>query len=175
MTTKFKLIIGLRNPGDEYKNTYHNAGALFIEYLSEQSGETGNFKPGSSNLFKYLKRGDVIFILSGVFMNESGKAIKDALNYFNINPEEALICHDDSDIKIGEYKIAFEQSAAGHKGVDSIIKTLNTNKFWRLRIGIRPPEEKVRQKAETFVLKKISAANLKKLKSVFQEAAREII
>lgn len=174
MTLKYKLIIGLGNPGDEYRQTYHNAGALFIEYLSKQDSKTENFKPNSSKLFRYLKRGDEIFVLPEVFMNESGRAIKDALNYFNVKPEEALICHDDSDIKIGEYKIAFEQSSAGHKGVDSIIKTLNTDKFWRLRIGIRPPEEKVRQKAEDFVLKKISPANLEKLELTFQKAAKEI-
>jgi len=174
MKTKFKLIAGLGNPSDKYEQTYHNAGSLFVKYLTEKEGEATRFKTSSSKLFQYSKSGEMIFLLTEVFMNESGKAIKDAIEYFNLKPEEVLICHDDSDITIGDYKITFEQSSAGHKGIDSIITTLNTNKFWRLRLGIRPAEEKVRQKAEAFVLKKISKVGLDQLKSAFEKAAQEI-
>ena len=115
-------------------------------------------------------------------MNESGRAISAAIKYFKIKPEEILIVHDDSDIEIGKYKISFGRGSAGHNGVESIIKSLKTKDFWRLRIGIRPNirinQSKIsinqRLKASAFVLKKISKKDLKILEKVFEEAAQKI-
>jgi len=89
-------------------------------------------------------------------MNESGKAVKEAVKYFRAKPEEILIIHDDSDIELGKYKISFGRGSAGHQGVESIIKSLGTKNFWRLRIGIRRTK---RKKAGEFVLKKITPAD----------------
>ena len=156
-----KIIIGLGNPDKEYANTYHNAGALFIDYLLEnRKSKIENQSASRRTKFKngkylnYLKNNEIILIKPKTFMNESGKAVLEAKKYFKAKPEEILIVHDDSDIEIGKYKISFDRGSAGHNGVESIIKSLKTKNFWRLRIGIRP--QKSKQKAEKFVLKKIS-------------------
>ena len=85
-----------------------------------------------------------------------------------------MIVQDDSDIYLGNYKLSFGRGAAGHHGVENIQATLKTKNFWRLRIGIRPPNEKLRQKSEKFVLKKITAADKKILEEVFRRAGYEI-
>lgn len=102
-------------------------------------------------------------------MNESGQFVKKALKKSGAKPEELLIVHDDSDITLGNYKLSLNRSAAGHHGVENIIKALGTKAFWRLRIGIRPLEEKIRQKSEKFVLKKISTLDKKILEETFKE------
>ena len=144
---KYRLIIALGNPGPEYATTYHNAGWLALDFLIQNlklkaenfPSETGRsltekFKKHDS--FQYLKTKDYIFIKPQTFMNESGKAVAAALKYFSakdkssangkIKFEEILIIHDDSDIELGKIKISFGQGAAGHHGVESIIKNLKT-------------------------------------------------
>lgn len=184
MEPKIKIIIGLGNPDKKYKNTYHNAGHLFVDFLIKNQ-QNSQFPIPNSQLLK-----------SEVYMNESGPFVSKIIRKSGIKPENTLIAHDDSDILIGDYKISFDRSSAGHKGIESIINALGTQKFWRLRIGIRPSPrtnadstqtnaEKLRQresaadfqvrvsprlKAEKFVLKKISASNKKILEDVFRKA-----
>ena len=102
-------------------------------------------------------------------MNQSGPVIKQALDYFKFKPQDIVVVHDDSDMTVGNYKLSFDQRSAGHKGVQSIIDALGTQKFWRLKIGIRPASEQVRQKAEEFVLKKISKKDLAILEKIFSD------
>ncbi len=107
-------------------------------------------------------------------MNESGGFVKKIVKKNNVKPEELLIIHDDSDIKMGEYKLSFGRSSAGHRGVQSIIDSLKTKNFWRLRIGIghgptRTPHGLVRKKASEIVLKKISKADMETLNKIFKE------
>lgn len=156
-----KLIIGLGNPGKEYANTYHGVGFLFIEYLN---------KCQMSNVGCQMLKSDT-------YMNESGKFVTKTLKKTGIKPKELLIVHDDSDIEIGKYKISFNRGSAGHNGVESVMKSLKTKDFWRLRIGIRPPKkilsiknQELRKKAVEFVLKKISKKDLETLEKVFKEA-----
>jgi PTH1 family peptidyl-tRNA hydrolase len=156
---KIKLIIGLGNPDKHYEDTYHNAGFLFIDYL-----KTHNLQPK---------------LKTNCYMNESGGFVKKALQKQGIKPEELFLIHDDSDLNLGKYKIAFGRGAAGHKGVESVIKALKTKDFWRLRIGIRPigPTGPIglirrigrRKKAGDFVLKKISPRNRETLEKLFEE------
>ena len=156
MEGKIKLIIGLGNPDPKYANTYHNVGHLFIDYLLKIE----NLK------FKIIK--------SGVYMNESGRFVAKMLKKYNVEIEELLIVHDDSDLQLGAYKLQSSHGAAGHHGIESIQAALKTNNFWRLRIGIRPSNEAVRQKAEEFVLKKISSENKKILETVFEEIIKKL-
>lgn len=162
---KFKLVIGLGNPGKKYENTYHNAGFLFIDDLTKKE-EVGWKK---IKTFQFCRLDDTIFAKPLVYMNSSGGAAKDALSYFKLKPEAALVIHDDSDLYIGSYKLVHGRGAGGHHGIESIIESLGTKNFWRLRIGIRPPitdKKNPRKKAEEFVLKKISAKHTKELKKV---------
>ncbi len=153
MNSDIKLIIGLGNPGPKYANTYHNVGHMAADYLA---GE------------RTLK--------SDSYMNKSGVAVANALKKYGVEAEDLLIIHDDSDIEIGKYKMDFGRGAGGHHGVESVQQHLKTNEFWRLRIGIRPPQnpDEIRMKAVEFVLKKISPSDKKILEKVFEKIAEEL-
>ncbi|MEK7464396.1 MAG: hypothetical protein AAB617_01310 [Patescibacteria group bacterium] len=144
-----KAIIGLGNPGTEYDNTYHNAGAIFIDILSKIKPE------------KRFKK-------TNGFMNESGADVKKILRLLGARTQDLLLVHDDSDLELGQYKISYGSGSAGHNGVASVIDVLGTKDFWRLRIGIRN-DKTTRQKAGGFVLKKIQLLDKKILLSVFSE------
>ncbi len=161
MSNTFKLIIGLGNPGPEYADTYHSVGLLFLDYL-EANRQNSKFEIRNS---KFLK--------SNAFMNESGAYVRKAMKKYGAKLEEILIAHDESDLALGTFKLSFDRSSAGHKGVRSIIDILGTKKFWRLRIGTRAPS-KGRMKALEFALKKISKDDKEKLLAVFEKITNEL-
>lgn len=175
-----RLLVGLGNPGREYANTYHNAGAQFIDWLAAGV----KFKKQKLFLVARLPNGAYV-AKPAIFMNESGRAVQAALSYLKITPDELLVAHDDSDIMLGECRMSFDRGGAGHNGVQSVIHTLGTQEFYRLRIGIRPPisvnprsnqgRSASRVKAGDFVLKKITPAHKKILADVFTHAFSEIL
>jgi PTH1 family peptidyl-tRNA hydrolase len=109
-------------------------------------------------------------------MNLSGKAASDALSYFKIPSTELLIVHDDSDLSIGTYKLAYDRGAGGHHGVESIVDHLNTQSFWRGRIGIRPETAPSlpRPKAGDFVLHPIRPSDIEIFSRVFDSFWKEV-
>ena len=117
----------------------------------------------------YAKIGGMIFIRPLTFMNESGRAVHDAMHVFDASAKDIIVIHDDSDIGVGEFKRADSGSSAGHKGIQSIIDHLHTEDFARIRIGIREPNELRRKKAGDFVLSPIIAADKKIFEEVFKE------
>lgn len=155
-----KLIIGIKNPGKEFENTPHNAGAFVLKQWAK------NQKMADFEFNKKLQaeisqnNGFNICLLSNTYMNESGSPISKLVKHFKIKTDDLLISHDDSDLILGKYKIQHNRGSAGHKGIESIVKSLKTKKFWRLRVGIRPTKEKSRKKAGDFVLKKFSKREL---------------
>lgn len=179
--SNIKIIMGLGNPEAEYKNTYHNAGKLMIDYLLGNLG--GSFRKKASGDFESCEAGKFFLVKPTNYMNESGKAVKAALKSFGAKADSLLIVHDDGDIEIGKYKISFGSGSAGHRGAQSVIESLGTKNFWRLRIGIRPSPRKsalsqrgsaLRLKAEEFVLKKITDIDGKLMCSAFEKAREEI-
>lgn len=170
-----KIIIGLGNPEPQYNRTYHNVGALFIDYLTIIQNSKCNLSVGGQNSkkFKSIKFNNLIIARPLTFMNESGVAVKEALKYFKLKPANLLIVHDDSDIEISKYKISFGRGSAGHNGVESIIKTLKTKNFWRVRIGIRK-KSKIRLKASDFVLKKINKDDWEILNKTFEKIKKKL-
>ena len=166
------LIIGLGNPDPALEDTYHNAGALAVKWIAEHADMDG---PGMSapkfraykNSFSYIKIGKYTFIRPLVYMNESGRAVKEALRVFEAKAGDIAIIHDDSDISIGEVKYSTGGRSAGHKGIQSIIDHLKTEDFFRIRIGIRKKNEVNRKKAEDFVLSPISIQDRETLETAF--------
>lgn len=185
--SRWCLIIGLGNCDPHYVSTYHNAGFLAWDYfLKTAETNCSCVKKGKKKLFEFFEfrnKKTIIFVKPATLMNESGAAVATSLRHFQIKTEKILLAHDDSDIAIGKFKFSFGRGAAGHHGVESVVKNLGTQNFWRLRIGIRPadlsvsvplPRLIVRKKAGDFVLKKITAADKIILEEVFQKAALEI-
>jgi PTH1 family peptidyl-tRNA hydrolase len=183
---KIKAILGLGNPAQEYQDTYHNVGANLIDFLASDL----TFKKPFQKHFEYAQlflsnirinplnqhesASGLILIRPLVFMNQSGRVVRETVSYFKLKPEEIAVAHDDSDMTLGNYKISFDQRSAGHKGVQSVVDILKTQKFWRIKIGIRPPQEKVRKKSEEFVLKKINQYSKKIIGELFERIYQEI-
>jgi PTH1 family peptidyl-tRNA hydrolase len=122
-------------------------------------------------LFMYCSDGDFIFAKSLLFMNDSGQAVYEAFKKFDTTPDHLVVLHDESDLPVGNYKISFDRSSGGQKGVQSIIDHIGTQAFWRVRIGIRPASENVRKKAGEFVLSRVKKSDEKIFEKIFEEAA----
>ena len=171
-------ILGLGNPGSDYENTYHSVGNALINLLAKKI-ETAPFKMSPAKKIEYSKKPGLILIKSRVFMNESGEILDEIRKISKLEPRCLIVAHDDSDIEIGKFKLAFGRSSAGHHGVESIIRRLKTKAFWRLRIGIRPKTEKSsfapRKKASQLVLRKIGSEGEKLLQLAFTGAIEKII
>ncbi|MGC8881117.1 MAG: aminoacyl-tRNA hydrolase [Minisyncoccia bacterium] len=171
LINKKLLIVGLGNPQALYKNTRHNCGALFLEWLKENL-KSEKFKINQKVLseISILKTKDkTIFLVKPLtFMNNSGEAVKKLKNFFKLKNKEIIIVHDDSDLFLGSFKIQFKRGSAGHKGVESIINSLKTNEFYRIRIGVRPKNLK-KLKAEYFILKNFSLKEREILNNTFQK------
>jgi len=149
---KIKLIYGLGNPGKKYKNTPHNFGRDLIEfYISEKKQDLG-----FAILGKYK---NIYLCISNLYMNESGKALKEIIKKLKIPLKNTLIIHDEADLNFLYIKITFNKGASMHKGVESIYKECGTD-VWRFRIGIQ--YLKYRVKAEKIILKKLPKNLLKK-------------
>jgi PTH1 family peptidyl-tRNA hydrolase len=163
---RIKMIVGLGNPEEKYRNTYHNLGFMFLDFLLELflDNETENRNLWkNTKYFKFTKTNNTIFIKPETFMNNSGLVVKNALRYFKLKPENILVIHDDSDITIGDHKISIGGGSAGHKGIESIIKTLKTKDFMRLRIGVGNSNKK----AGDFILSQIKKRQHEKLEAAF--------
>ncbi len=149
------LIVGLGNPGKKYQDTRHNIGFRALDELQ------------SLNLKK------VILEKPKTFMNLSGKAVKSLITKYKIPTTNLWVIHDDIDLPLGKIRIVKNRGAAGHKGVESIIKAINSKNFIRLRIGIQPRTGKPKN-VETFVLQKFNKDEEKIVKEVIKKSVKEI-
>ena len=138
-----KLIVGLGNPGEQYKLTRHNIGFIFIdEYLKEK--KITNFTEKYKSLFVNTNyNGDKVFYQKPLtFMNLSGEAVGEAVRFFKIDPKtELFVIYDDMDMQFGKLKIKQNGSAGGHNGIKSIISHIG-NEFVRIKFGIGKPRTK---------------------------------
>ncbi len=155
-----KLVVGLGNPGKRFAKDRHNVGHIFISSCGKELKAKGE------------KRNQAKWHKTTVFMNDSGKEVGQLAARYQVPTADLLIVHDDMDLPLGEFRLQFGRSAAGHKGVQSIIDALGTQDFWRLRIGIgRPP---VGVPSEDYVLSPFSAEGLGKLYKVLDEAVSSV-
>ena len=142
-----KLIVGLGNPGDNYRLTKHNFGFWIIDELVEQ--RSLKYKLGKGD-YVFALDNDYMFLKPTSFMNNSGVAIKQALDYYK-NIDDIIIIYDDIDIELGQIRFRANGSDGGHNGIKSIIYQLNTDVFDRLKIGIAT--ELNMRPSEVYVLK----------------------
>ncbi len=129
-----KMIVGLGNPGKEYKKTRHNVGFIVLDnFLGEVKWEN---KKENLIYLKNFNNEKVIFVKPQLFMNLSGLAVKKLAKYYKIVNEDILVIHDDVDLKIGTYKLKINSSSGGHNGIKNIIEALGGDNFLRLKIGV---------------------------------------
>lgn len=132
--SNMKLIVGLGNPGKDYKNTRHNVGFLVLDsYLN-----TSDWKEKFNALYHETRiNGEkVIFVKPLTFMNLSGDAVVKFVNYYDVNIDDILVIHDDLDLPFSTYKLKKNSSAGGHNGIKSIINRLSSDAFARLKVGV---------------------------------------
>ncbi len=132
------LILGLGNPGDEYKNTRHNAGrTAVLRWLKTADAPAPSENKKFFSLLSESKLGKtkVVAALPETFMNNSGKAALILSKFYKTKPQQIVVVHDDMDIPLGTIKISVNKSAGGHKGVASVMRALKTEEIARIRIG----------------------------------------
>jgi PTH1 family peptidyl-tRNA hydrolase len=126
-----KLIVGLGNPGKGYTYNRHNVGFLVLDYLVAKIGVSFTKSKG----YEYAKRGDSLFLKPMSYMNKSGDAVSKISKLYDI--DSTLLVYDDVSLSLGEIRIRSNGSAGGHNGVASIISSLETSEFDRIRVGIK--------------------------------------
>jgi len=137
-----KLIVGLGNPGSEYRGTRHNAGADFAEELARRSGATLRTESRFFGLAGQVTVSghSLRLLVPTTFMNRSGKAVAAMATFYRIAPQQILVAHDELDIPPGSARFKRGGGHGGHNGLRDIIPALgNDNDFYRLRIGIGHP------------------------------------
>jgi len=144
MSNGIKLIVGLGNPGQQYRFTRHNAGAMFLETLCDDFH--GELRP-QSKFFGLADRitiagHDVRLLFPTTFMNNSGQAVSAMARYYDIATKDILVAYDELDLPVDTVRLKSGGGHGGHNGVRDIAKALGSNEFQRLRIGIGRPTGK---------------------------------
>lgn len=142
------VIIGLGNPEFEFLGTRHNIGFDFINFLSKKwkiKIDKIKWKSefGEGRIFFEDKVENILLIKPLTYMNLSGEAVKEIYNNLKIDLKKYVIVHDDLDLPIGGIQFIFNRGDGGHNGIKSVINNLNTNQFFRLRIGIGRPSDDI--------------------------------
>jgi len=132
-----KVICGLGNPGKEYQNTRHNVGFLTIDAFAKKM-DFPEFEADGKSLVsvKGTGKNKIMLVKPQTFMNLSGEAVRDVLSFYKVEPKDLLVIYDDVDLPLGTIRYREKGSAGTHNGMKSIVETLATIDFPRLRVGI---------------------------------------
>ncbi|MFN8435728.1 MAG: aminoacyl-tRNA hydrolase [Anaerolineales bacterium] len=176
MTETF-LIIGLGNPGREYKDTRHNIGFMMIDHLAETIGARGMKVQSKAIVISGLhQERKLILAKPQTYMNLSGQSVQGLLHFYKIPLENLIIAHDDMDIPFGTIRIRPTGGPGGQRGMANTIELLGTKDFPRLRLGIgRPPG---RMDPKDYVLQDFSKDEIKLMPELLtraSEAALEFV
>lgn len=156
-----RLIIGLGNPGEEYENTRHNVGFLLVDEIARKEEAVFSFEKKLNAEIAKTKLGSkpAVLVKPHTFVNKSGDAVRKAKLFYKTKLADIVVVHDDLDIEFGNFKMSFSKDSGGHRGVQSIIDALKTNKFWRLRIGTANRRLTTARHQKTLKAKKESVGN----------------
>jgi PTH1 family peptidyl-tRNA hydrolase len=168
------LVIGLGNPGDEYKDSRHNIGFLVIDHLVKKLNVNYASVKNQAVVYKTKFEGNVLYLMKPqTFMNHSGQSVRPMIKEFNIPHENVIVIYDDADLPFETLRLRPEGSSSGQKGMQSIIEKLGTQKIARMRVGIDRPPGKMR--TPNYVLKKFSKAQKEFLPFVLDRASDAVI
>ena len=161
-----KIITGLGNPGDKYKNTRHNTGFTVTEALASKHGIEGKFNSKFNAITGKgtIQDQEVLIVQPLTYMNLSGDAVSKVLNWYKTDPAELIVVYDDISLDLGIVRFRASGSAGGHNGIKSIISCCGGEKFARLKVGIGPnPGEHLQA---SYVLEKFTEEENKLLKKI---------
>src|SRR5688572_11136864 len=164
------LLIGLGNPGREYKDTRHNIGFMLVDLLAERLNARGMKVQSKAIVISALyEERKIILAKPQTYMNLSGQSVQGLLHFYKIPFENLLVAHDDLDIPFGTIRIRPTGGPGGQRGMADTIEQLGTKDFPRLRLGIgRPPG---RMQAKDYVLQNFSKEDAKLLPEILSRAS----
>lgn len=167
------LVVGLGNPGREYRESRHNIGFMLVDQLAEElsvrMARVQHHAVVGSGMLEEIR---LILAKPQTYMNLSGNAVASLVRFYNVPLERLIVVNDDIDLPFGMLRLRPGGGSAGHKGVQSIIERLGTQQFARLRIGVgRPPGSK---QGASYVLQEFSNAEREELVVILKEAAEAV-
>lgn len=181
-----KLIVGLGNPEDKYAGTRHNLGFDLVTHFASKLLPVKKDHWEMSEKFKAeicrIKEGDLDLLLvkPQTYMNHSGRAVAKIAQFYKIAPGDILIAYDELDLPLGKIKIRIGGAAAGHHGVESVMESLGTDKFGRLRMGIGSQKsfsgerKEISFSAENYVLNPFSSKDQSAVKKMIKQALKAL-
>jgi len=163
-----RLVVGLGNPGPEYEWTRHNIGFHVLDHLARHEGllfrsarELDGYAGPKAFQVAQSFDPDALLLKPETFMNRSGEAVAPVARFVGAEPTEILVVYDDLDLPLGQLRLRPHGGSGGHNGMSSIIDTLGTDRFPRLRIGIgRPRTDAARHVLERFTEKEMPEAEV---------------
>jgi len=175
------VFVGLGNPGQEYYITRHNIGWLFADFCQTYlASKASNFETKLKFQAQIstieLPDRKIMLVKPTTFMNESGQSVRKIMDFYHLDPQKELfLIHDDLDLTFGDYKVTRGKGPKAHNGVNSVVATVGTQDFIRLRIGIANdllPQIKNQGKsvADSFVLDEFTRSEQDQLAAIFQKA-----
>lgn len=180
-----KFIIGLGNPGIEYKDSRHNAGFIVLDALLEAGPNFAG--PGSTSdgaKLKYNKRfkaevakdGEIVYIKPMDYMNNSGQVVRSVVDFYEGQPnlDDIFVIHDDLDLELGQFKIVKGKGPKIHNGLLDLYKNLGGMDFWHLRVGVDSRGGKRTIPGHDYVLQRFSASEMKKFKAIQGDIIRDL-
>jgi PTH1 family peptidyl-tRNA hydrolase len=174
LSDELKLLVGLGNPGTEYEKTRHNVGFMVLEEIARKNN--CSFRESKKLFGRTCEYGSGIektrLLMPNTYMNESGKSVRSAKDWFNYQNNQLIVLVDDMDLPLGKIRVRSKGSSGGHNGLKSIINHLGTDEFKRLKIGIGPPSEVQKErksKTVSHVLGKFSKQEFIILNFIIQE------
>lgn len=179
------LIAGLGNPGEEYINTRHNTGRIILEMVKKSLGEFSPWELDKKNKVLVSKGSvenkKILLAMPDNYMNNSGGTLKSFIKSAK-DAENLFVIHDDLDLPIGSMKISFNRGSGGHRGVESIMKSIKTEAFVRFKIGITPqaPSGKLKKPkgekdVEKFILGEFKKPEIDLLKKVGKKVSGAVV
>ena len=168
-----KLFVGLGNPGKEYEKTRHNVGFMVVDHLAKVFSATLNENTRFSG--KFSKFGNKILLQPSTFMNESGRAVRAVVDYYNLEPTDIVLIYDDLDLELGSHKIQQEKYPKAHNGVNSVIQHLGTAGFQHVRLGIDSRDGDKTKPSDRYVLQPFSQEEKEKINTVIEEVSKSLL
>jgi PTH1 family peptidyl-tRNA hydrolase len=154
-----KIIVGLGNPGEKYKNTRHNVGHMVVDELKTQNSKLKNTTASKTN----------------TFMNESGEFVKKLVGAYRLSPNDLYVIHDDLDLPLGSCKIQFGKGPKDHNGLKSVDRALGTDEYWHVRVGIENRKKEGKVGGEDYVLQDFTKEERRILDKTIKETIKKLV
>lgn len=137
-----KLIVGLGNIGSRYDKTRHNTGFMVVDQFAAEHGLSFNKEKFDAQLADGMVAGEKVLVAKPTtYMNESGRAVRQIVDFYDLDLDDIIVVYDDMDLDCGRLRLRQKGSAGGHNGIKSLIAHLGTQNFGRLRVGIDHPKQ----------------------------------